>query len=132
MQQWAYTLEILDPRNNNGGTWKVGVAKSKISLLSDKGHLVKAYRLRLVEEVLSEPQCVICGWSRPDTDGCYVYVGQPESDWHGPAIEVPAPPNKLFVVFLFSDGTIDDWNWRDKSAEDPAIPAGLDGKVIWP
>ena len=66
-------------------------------------------RLVLVKEVLVNPLSVFEGWSRPDTENCYVYAGDPKRDHHSLTIDVPAPPNQLFLVFILPDGTIDLW-----------------------
>jgi hypothetical protein len=45
---------------------------------------------------------------------------------------VSAPRDKLFLVFILPDGTIDHWNWRLRAAGSDTIPEDLKGKILWP
>jgi len=63
---------------------------------------------------------------------CYVYAGSPNKDYIGDRIEVPPPPNCLFVIYILPTGDIDGWGWRTKSEEDPLLPENFQGQVIWP
>jgi hypothetical protein len=103
-----------------------------LELLQEKGHIVKQARILLIDEVLRETWAIFQGWSRPGTDDCLVYVGNPGQDYRGPRIETPSPPGMVFLVFVLPDGTIDDWNWRKVTASDPDMPEGVIGRKIWP
>ena len=132
MSRWKYKLETKLPENPNKDVWNVGVHEQKINLLLKNGHMVRLCRLDIVKEVLSDPLAIYGGWSRPDKEDCFVYVGKPAHDRRGESIELPPPPGMLFVVFILPDGTIDYWNWRPQSESDPNVPQGVKGEKIWP
>jgi hypothetical protein len=112
--------------------WKVGIAPGLLALLQQNGHVVKQARILLIDEVLRETRAIFHGWSRPGTEDCFVYAGNPGRDQHGPTIETPPPPGMVFLVFVLPDGTIDDWNWRKAAEGDPDVPEGITGSKIWP
>jgi hypothetical protein len=120
------------PSNTDQETWKVGIAPSLLETLQKQGHAVKQARILLVRDVFGDTREIFQGWSRPDTDDCFVYVGNPGHDYRGPTIEIPSPPNMIFLVFVLRDGTIDDWNWRPLKADDLTMPEGVNGRRIWP
>jgi len=123
--RWKYKLHARNPRDLNGAKWTVGIDEGKITLLARKGHEAKLARIALVKDVLDDPDGIIGGWSRPDRGDCYVYFGTPNRDFRSTTIETPAPPEKMFLVFVLSDGTIDDWNWRLVDSNNPNLPEGL-------
>jgi len=113
------------PSNPSLETWKVGIAESKIRLLRENGDKRRLVRIRLVKEVCEKPGDIVHGWKRQDKDDCYLYYGSPKSDYRSATIETPAPEGMVFLVFVLPDGTIDDWNWRPASEDDPRIPEGI-------
>ncbi len=130
--RWKIEFEARLPSNPDQETWKVGIAPSLVETLQKQGHAVKQARILLVRDVLGDTRGIFQGWSRPDTDDCFVYAGNPEHDYRSLSIEVPPQPNMIFLVFVLRDGTIDDWNWRRRDPEDPTIPTGITGRRIWP
>ena len=130
MGRWFYSSMARKP-NNPDERWEVGVLEEKFRFLQRRGHQVKLCRLEMVKAVLDDTLAIIEGWSRPDSDDCFVYVGKPEFDRREIDIEVPPPPGMLFLVFVLAGGTIDEWGWRQQSESDPNIPDGVEGRVIW-
>jgi hypothetical protein len=130
--RWKIEFDARLPSNPDQETWKVGIAPSLLETLQKKGHAVKQARILLVRDVLDDTSEIFQGWSRPETDDCFVYTGNPGCDYRGPTIQVPPPPNMIFLVFVLRDGTIDDWNWRPLKADDPTMPEGVNGRRIWP
>lgn len=130
--RWKIEFEARLPSNPDQETWKVGIAPSLLEILQKQGHAVKQARIFLVRDVLGDTREIFQGWSRPDTDDCFVYVGNPGYDYRGPTIQVPSPPKMVFLVFVLRDGTIDDWNWRPLKADDLTMPEGVNGRRIWP
>ena len=130
--RWKNEFDARLPSNPDQETWKVGIAPSLLETLQKKGHAVKQARILLVRDVLDDTRAVFEGWSRPGTDDCFIYAGNPGHDFHGPTIELPQPPNMIFLVFVLRDGTIDDWNWRPLKADDLSMPDGVEGRRIWP
>lgn len=130
--RWIIDFDARLPSNADGDTWKVGISQAKFVNLQKYGHEARFVRLRLVEEVFNDTYAIFEGWSRPDTDGCFVYAGKPGRDYQRKGIQTPAPPGMIFLVFVLSDGTIDDWNWRPINSQDPTIPDGIKGRKIWP
>jgi hypothetical protein len=130
--RWRIEFEARHPRNPEGEVWKVGIASGLLALLQKQGHAVKQGRILLIEEVLGETRAIFEGWSRPNTDACFVYAGNPGRDYRGPTIEIPPPPGMMFLVFVLPDGTIDDWNWRKVTEGDPNMPEGIAGSKLWP
>ena len=84
--RWRIEFVTRYPSAPNSETWKVGIFQSKLDILQKYGHTAKQARILLVKEVLTEPQGIFQGWSRPDTDRCFVYVGNPGHDYHSPTI----------------------------------------------
>lgn len=74
---------------------------------------------------------IVRGWARPQTDRHYVYIGTPKYDRQSATIEKPAPPDCYFLVFVQDDGTVSDWTWRKKDTEDPLMPEGVSGEMLW-
>ena len=130
--RWKIEFDARLPSNPDQETWKVGIAPSLCDTLQKRGHVVKQARILLVRNVLDDTREIFQGWSRPDTDDCFVYTGNPGYDCRGPTIEVPPPAKIIFLVFVLRDGTIDDWNWRPLKADDPTLPEGVNGRRIWP
>lgn len=130
MGKWIHTFQALSPTGD--APWPVGVTETKFRRLRENSHLVKLGRLALVAEVLENPTIIVEGWNRPDTGDCLVYVGKPDKDYRSAAIELPAPQGMLFAVFVLRDGTVDDWNWRPVSSNDPELPDGVTGVIVWP
>ena len=106
MARWTLPFTTISPRHLQA-TWEVGVHESKIRVLRNSGHETAYARLMLVQKVLADPLTIFEGWSRPDKEDCYVYAGDPGTDFRSYSLEMPAPPNCLFLVFILENGTID-------------------------
>lgn len=132
MSRWYIKCKAKDPADLLSGIWQVGVTQRKFDMLRTYGHEVKLARLALVEQVLLQPHLLIRGWSRPDKDDCFAYVGLPDKDFKSLTIETGPPPSCFFIAFVLADGTIDDWTWRPCDESDPKRPSGFNGEVIWP
>lgn len=132
-KRWIITFTAIDPHDPKK-TWEVGLFEQRLKMLTRQGHDSKLAQLRLVEEILEKggTERLYGGWSRPQTDDCFVYVGRPKSNWTSLTIETPAPTNCLFLVFVLADGTIADWTWRPCSDDDPFCPSGVTGELQWP
>ena len=130
--RWKIEFDARLPSDPDRQTWKVGIAAGLLQALQKHGHAVKQARILLVRDVLDDTREIFRGWSRPDTDECFVYAGQPDRDYRSPTIQVPPPKGMIFLVFVLPDGTIDDWNWRPLRTDDPTTPEGIEGSKIWP
>ncbi len=130
MKRWKFVIEAQSPDDPHA-TWRTGFTVRTIELLISKGHTEKLARARLAEEVLQSPDSIIKGWGR-DRDDCLIYVGAPLQDYRSSSVETPPPKGMLFLVFVLSDGTIDDWSWRPAEAGEPGMPEGMKGTVLWP
>jgi hypothetical protein len=132
MGRWIYECSAIDPRDTSC-TWKVGIEEQYFRFLQSHGDERRLARLKLVKETLDDPIRIYEGWSRLDKDDSYAYVGRPRHNFHSGSIELPAPPGRLFLVFVLLGGTIDEWTWRPILAEDtPDTPQGVEGaKLIW-
>jgi hypothetical protein len=130
MARWLIPFETISPRNPSE-KWGVGVQESHYKRLCRQGHETPRARLLLVQMVLADPLSIFEGWSRPDKEDCYVYVGNPQTDYRSLTIQTSAPPNSLFLVFILADGTIDLWNWRACAPGSDSIPEDVKGKLIW-
>jgi hypothetical protein len=133
--RWLLYFEAIDPKNLNGKTWKVGVHQRHYKFLQNRGHEKSLARLLLVREVLQGGTTLLYeGWGRPGKEEkCYVYVGHPKTDYKSLSIETCAPPEMVFLVFVLSDGTIDDWTWRRiaENEDGTEVPSDIKGKLIW-
>jgi hypothetical protein len=129
MGRWFLDFSAMDPRNVDK-SWKVGIREDYYRRLQHHGHQ-KLVRLILVQETFDDPVRLYRGWSRPDKDDCYVYIGSPKHDYRSVSIETPPPPRQLFLVFVRPDGTIDDWMWREHVENAPETPTGVNGELIW-
>jgi hypothetical protein len=130
MSRWQIQFVTISPRDLNG-VWEVGVSEAYIKCLRNQGHETPLVRILLVGQSLEHPISIFEGWSRPEKEDCYVYVGNPESDYRSATIQTPAPPNSLFLVFILPDGTIDHWTWRSRAPGSTIIPEDVKGKLIW-
>jgi hypothetical protein len=130
MAKWKFTIEAQSP-TGQFGTWQTGFAARTLEFLISKGHKEKLARARLVEEVLTTPEAIIQGWGR-DKDDCWIYVGSPPHDFRSDSVETPSLRGMLLLVFVLPDGTIDDWGWREARSDEPGLPEGMKGKVVWP
>lgn len=135
---WAINFETIDPRDvaaktqGQPGFWEVGLPKNKVALLQSKGHIAKLARLKLIEGVLEAPIAIFGSWSRPNTGGCFVYVGRPKFDHLSMTVEVSAKPGFVFAIFVGEDGSIDEWTWRQSTIGDPDRPDSVEGQLLWP
>ena len=130
--RWIIEFDAIDSSNPEGSAWKVGIAPALLDVLRTNSHTVKLMRIMLVKEVLIGPCAIFGGWSRPEKDDCFVYAGRPNRDYRGKQIETPPPPGMIFLVFVLPDGTIDDWSWRRVLEDDPGLPQGISGRMLWP
>lgn len=131
MSRWQVDFTTLSPFDGFKRTWAVGVLEKYVQCLRHKGHAAPLARLLLVEKTLDQPVAIIEGWSRPDKDDCYVFIGSPSLDYRSLTIETDAPPNSLFLVFILPDGTIDHWNWRHKAPGSAVLPEDMKGQMVW-
>jgi hypothetical protein len=130
MSRWKFTIEAQSPRDASQ-SWPTGFSARALEFLISKGHKEKLARARLAEEVLRAPESIIEGWGR-EKDDCWIYVGSPPHDFRSDSVETPPPKGMLFLVFVLPDGTIDDWAWREARLDEPNLPEGMKGTVIWP
>ncbi|MEX0679192.1 MAG: hypothetical protein WD063_19105 [Pirellulales bacterium] len=130
MSKWKFTVEAQSPGNPRQ-TWITGFSERQLALLLSKGHKEKLAKARLAEEVLEHPESIIKGWGRDKADS-WIYVGAPPHDYRSDSIETPPPKGKRSLVFVLPDGTIDDWVWRDARTDEPGLPDGMKGNVVWP
>jgi hypothetical protein len=131
MGRWFISFLTRNP-DDLDGQWEVGIDERLYKLYQNQGREVNLARIVLVDEVLSDPIALIQGWSRPDKEDCFVYVGRPREDYRSFTIQTAAPPGKLFLVFILPSGSIDLWTWRNSSADDPDMPEDVKGTLIWP
>lgn len=110
-------------------TWEIGIKESQYRTIQKNSHEHRLARLQLAKLVCEHPDQIYRGWNRIGTEDCYVYVGSPEVDFRSMRIEVPAPPNSCFLVFVLADGTIDDWVWRQ--LDEAGNPLDLTEELIW-
>ena len=131
--RWLLSFHAIDPTNFSA-SWEVGIPNKLYRLLQNKGHDKAIGRLHVIGDVLQGGTLQIHeGWSRPDREDCYVYLGRPDRDFKSLTIETPAPKGMAFLVFVMEDGTIDEWTWRRIAEERDGliIPDGVKGEVIW-
>jgi hypothetical protein len=127
---------VVDPENP-GRVKKIGIQQRVIATLRKEIDRKRLARLQLVVEVSASPYAIIRGWDRTNKDDCYVYVGKPTRDYTSIAdhavgsIDVPAPKNHFFVVFVLPDGTISDWTWRLADPVQPDRPKDINGDIVW-
>ncbi len=131
MSRWFIAFSARKPDDPEGSKWEIGIQERRFRRLQEQGHTVPLGRILLVRDTLENTVSIIGGWSRPDKDDCFAYVGRPSRDFRGATIETPAPPGMLFVVFVLPDGEIEHWTWRRQSEGDPDVPEGMGEKVIW-
>ena len=121
MADWIITFSAKRPGSDD--PWTTGVTFAKFGALTDNGDLCRAARLKLVPEVLANPESIHNGWNRPGTEECYIYIGHPASDWRSPTIETPPPKGHAFIVCVLPDGQIDYWGWRED--DENLLPRGI-------
>jgi len=78
--RWKIEFDARLPSNPEKERWTVGIAPRLLDVLQRNSHAVKQMRIMLVESVLEDTWAIFTGWSRPDTDGCFVYAGMPDRD----------------------------------------------------
>lgn len=133
MGRWKFTFDAIDPKDVTK-TWKIGITEDHYRRICNHGHEKAHARIILVDQVASSTIALYKGWNREGKhDDCYVYVGQPKYDYHkiAPEICVPAPPGKVFLLFVLADGTIDEWTWRQHADGDISTPLGVEGELLW-
>jgi len=135
MARWLLTFHAIDPAALDK-RWETGVPEWLYRHFRNQGHEKAIARLLLVREVLEGGTIDLYGgWSRPDKEDCFVYVGCPNRDFKSLTIETPAPKKmgkKMgFLVFVLPDGTIDEWTWRLLDEEGGNRPIGVTGELIW-
>ena len=131
MARWLLTFHAIDPAALDK-RWKTGVPERLYRHIQNHGHEKAIARLRLVQEVLEGGTLSLFrGWSRPEKEDCFVYVGLPSRDFKSLTIDTPAPKQMGFLVFVLPDGTIDEWTWRPLDEEGGNQPIGVTGELIW-
>ena len=117
MARWLLTFHAIDPTALDK-RWKTGIPERLFQHIRNHGHEKAIARLVLVREVLEGGTGALYrGWSRPDKEDSFVYVGRPSRDFKSLSIETPAPKEMGFLVFVLPDGTIDEWTWRQLDEE---------------
>ena len=133
----SWTIDALDPFDPSG----CSVIALRLSYAHTDGLRMRRLdaryaRIMLIPEVVRHPTIVLKGWKRDGYDEALIYVGRPAKDFRSPTIEVPPPPNKVFMVFVTPLGRqISDWRWEVADVSDPNIPTGMlerCERVLWP
>lgn len=136
MARLFFTLTSVDPFSESElKTREVGLEKRQIDVLTKNGDKLRLARLKLMEEVLSNPIAIFQDWKRPEHEDGLCYVGRPEIDYRAIDITVPAPPGMVFMIFVKESGKITDWRWEPADSENPDLPEKWQerfGKQIWP
>ncbi len=132
MARWLLSFQAIDPYKPDS-VWKVGIPEWLYRLHQNKGNEKAIARILLVEEVLAGGTVRLYkGWSRPGREDCFVYEGRPRRDYKSLTISTPAPPQMAFLIFVLSDGTVDEWTWRPLRREGGETEVdGIRGKLIW-
>ena len=89
-------------------------------------------RMALFKEVEADTTAIIKGWQRTNKDDCFAYVCEPDHDFDRNRNRIKPPKHKLFLAYILPSGEIDAWGWRPKDIDNPLLPIGLTGEVIWP
>jgi len=129
-----WTMEALNPYGSNDPL-EVWLPQAHVDGLTRKGLETRFARLLLVPEVLKNPEVVFQGLEREGQEEGLCYVGRPSRDFHSTTIEVPAPPGKVFLVFVERGGKVFEWRWEPSEDDEPAYPENYRerfGRVLWP
>ena len=79
--------------------------QNKMADLQKRGPEWKFYDAMMIPDVSSYPTVIFEGLMRDDCNDCYCYCGVPKKrikkgDHGSGTIEVPFPPNRVFLVFV--------------------------------
>src|ERR1700735_115570 len=97
--RWLLQFDAVDPKNIEQ-TWETGITEVLFRKIQRSGHEARLARIELIEDVLGREgiRKIYSGWSRPDKDDCFVFVGRPDHDHRSLTIHVPPPPKMAFLV----------------------------------
>jgi len=133
MSRWRVTCDAINPHVkpvDEANRWETGFLGSHIQHMYDNSDEKSLWRMKLVEEVLADGTIYIYqGWSRPDKEDSFVYVGLPDRDYKSGQIILPPQPGRVFCVFVCHEGTIDHWAWR--GSDESNQPKDISGDLIW-
>lgn len=131
----CYVIDALDPSDPNGvEVQSVWIEQAQIEGLTRCHLTARFHRLRLLPEVLKKPTVVFGGLERPSQEEGICYVGRPPHDFPKERIEVPAPPGKVFLVFVTESGKVFDWRWEKSDTEKPDYPEKWEERfrrILW-
>ena len=123
---WA---DVPDPKRPDDSTWEVCVPHGVVQHCQKHRHVSKLFGLAAVDFVLRDPKTIFKGWNRDRTEECWVYVGWPPRKRRDADVDLPSDKTQLFMVYVFPDGSVQDWEWRKRSEEDLWKPEGVDGEI---
>lgn len=76
------------------------------------GPLVQFYDAFLLPRVAKEPIRIFRGLKREEHEQSLCYVAKPSKRYRGDRIWIPAPKQRVFLMFVRADKTVLDWEWR--------------------
>jgi hypothetical protein len=103
------------------------IAKQKIDDLQKWGPQTKFYELEQVKETLGSPDAIFSGLKREDFRDSHCFSKVPATRKLKSRIEVPFPPDLVFLVFVNRDHrgcVILDWEKRRVDPDHPGFPLG--------
>lgn len=129
--RWRLDFDAINPAAPDGPTWKVGIEHAVLDAIQRYRHESKQLGLLAVDYVFKHTDAIYLGWDRQNTTENFVYTGFPKTVRRSSNVELPADKNKIFAVFVRTDGSISTWEWRPKSETDLRRPQGIEGEAIW-
>jgi hypothetical protein len=108
-------LSITGRSPDGDGTESFIIAKAKVENLQRWGPTHKYLELYLVQETLESPDVILAGLNREGLSDSYCYSKVPAARKLSERIEVPFPPDMVFLVFVNRDHrglVILDWEKR--------------------
>jgi hypothetical protein len=130
-RQGYSSLDAVDPRD--GTHWKVLLSHQRQDWVRSQGIGRLREMAYTVTETLTNPNKVYVGVRSEDVNGqestndwlCYVAIPS-RRFLHPSGAEVPAPPGRLFLVFVTSELVVYTWYWAETDPENPAFVLDAD------
>ena len=112
----------LDPAGM--GEREFRVESKRVDHLMRNGPPHVYYALKSAEEVLASPTVIYEGLRREGFEKGLCYCGKPRR-YLNEGIEAPAPPGKVFTVYINERDVVFEWRWDKADEFDPSVPNSI-------
>lgn len=119
----------------NDGDVVFWLSESRLRELQRRGPERHYFDALLLPEILVKPTSILFDLQRDNHEDSRCYCGIPRERYQTQQIKIPFPKDRILLAFIDSEGTILDWELRQRDPQDERFPANWQadfGNPLWP